>query len=94
MLPLSKTYTADWMYFSKTLTGEWSTDTLDGRTKSLDGNRYPQVFAYNEYFAKVYPMESKSKKGDAFKIFCREFCIPEKLTVDRSKEQCMKNTEF
>jgi hypothetical protein len=67
---------------------------MDGRLKSLDGNRYAQVFANKGYFAKIYPMDSKSKAGDALKIFCREFGIPENLTFDGSKEQCKKGTAF
>ena len=45
LLPLSRRYRADRMFNKKTLTGAWSYDTLDGRTKSLDSDRYAQVFA-------------------------------------------------
>ena len=82
------------MYFIKTLTEEWPTDILDGRTKSLDGNRYVQVFANKGYVSNSYSMNSKSKAGGDLKIFCRDFGIPEKLIFGGSKEQCMKNTEF
>ena len=78
----------------KTVVGYWSTDTLDGRTKSLDGNKYAQVFVNKGYFAKIYPMDSKSKCGDALKIFYREFGVPESLIFDGSKEQTKKNTTF
>ena len=74
------------MYFSKTLIGECSTNTLDGRKHLLNSNRYAQVFANKRYFTKLYPMVSKNKVGDTLKIFCREFVIPEKLTFDGSKE--------
>ena len=94
LLPLSRRYRADRMYEAKRLTGTWSTDTIDGRTKSLDGNRYAQIFANKQYFAKLYPMDSKGKAGDALKVFCREFGIPDNLTFDGSKEQGGKNTEF
>ena len=82
------------MFHMKRLTGDWSTNTLDGRTKSLDGNRYAQVFASKNYFAKIYPMDSKAKAGDALKIFCREFGVPDTLFSDGSKEQMGKNTAF
>ena len=39
-------------------------------------------------------MDSKSKAGDALKIFCQEFGVPERLTFDGSKEQTCKGTEF
>ena len=90
-LPLSRRYRADRVFSRKTLNGEWSTDTMDGRVKSLDGNRYAQVFANKSYFAKIYPMDSKRKAGDALKLFCQEFGVPEKLTFDGSKEQRSKN---
>ena len=58
LLPLSRRYRADRMFNKKTLIGAWSCDTLDGRTKSLDGNGYTQVFVNKQYFAKIYPMDS------------------------------------
>ena len=39
-------------------------------------------------------MDSKSKAGDAFRVFCKEFGIPDELTFDGSKEQVCKNTTF
>ena len=94
LLPLSRRYRADRMFYNKTLTGEWATDTIDGRTKSLDGNRYAQIFTNKNYYAKLYPMDSKGKAGDALRIFCREFGVPERLTFDGSGEQNGKDTEF
>ena len=86
ILPLSRRYRADRVFSRKTLSGEWSTDTMDGRCKSLDGNRYAQVFANKKYFSHIYPMDSKSKVGDALKLFCQEFGVPQHLTFDGSKE--------
>ena len=83
------------MFARKTLTGNWFTDTVDGRCKSIDGNKYCQVFANTAYFfPRIYPMDSKRKSGDALKIFCQEFGIPEKLTFYGSKEHIIPNTEF
>lgn len=59
LLPLFRRYRVNHVYFNKTLTGEWSTDTIDDRTKSLDGDRYAQVYANKGYFAKIYPMDSR-----------------------------------
>ena len=38
LLPLSRRYRADRMFYRKTLSGHWSTDTMDGKTKSINGN--------------------------------------------------------
>jgi len=40
--------------FTTTLRGQWSNDTIDGRAKSLDGNRYAHIFNSKQYFAKLY----------------------------------------
>ena len=94
ILPLARRYRADRVFSRKTLSGVWSTDTMDGRIRSLDGNQYAQVFGNKSYFAKIYPMDSKSKSGNALRLFCQEFGVPEKLVFNGSKEQCGKNTEF
>ena len=94
VLPLSRRYRADRMFKRKTLDGKWATDTMDGRCKSLDGNRYAQVFTNDKFFSKIYPMDSKSKAGDALRVFCEEFGVPQNLTFDGSKEQTGKNTPF
>jgi hypothetical protein len=94
VLPLSRRYRADRVFSRKTLSGDWSTDTMDGRVKSLEGNKYAQVFANKAYFSRIYPMDSKGKAGDALRLFCQEFGVPEKLTFDGSKEQTEKNTQF
>ena len=65
---------------------------MDGRCKSLDGNRYTQVFVNKECFSKIYPMDKKSKCGDALKIFCKESGVPESLTFEGSREQNGKRT--
>ena len=82
------------MFYRKTLAGEWATDTMNGRLKSLDGNRYAQVLSNKGYFARLYPMDKKSEAGEALKTFCKEFGVPEKLTFDGSKEQTKKGTVF
>ena len=94
ILPLSRRYRADRVFTRKTLSGDWSTDTMDGRCKSLDGNRYAQVFANKAYFSRIYPMDTKSKAGNALRLFCQEFGVPERLTFDGSKEQTCKGTAF
>ena len=67
---------------------------MDGRCISLDGNKYAQVFANERYFSNRYPMDSKKKAGESLKVFCKKFGIPYDLTIDGSKEQCKKGTNF
>ena len=72
----------------------WSTDTMDARVLSKEGNLYGQLFANNAYFAMIYPMDSKGKAREALKMFCAEFGVPEKLVFDGSMEQTGRKTEF
>ena len=53
-----------------------------------------QIFANESYFATFYPMDTKSKAGDALRVFCNEFGIPEKLVHDGAKEMTGNKTEF
>ena len=39
-------------------------------------------------------MDTKKKAGEALRIFCQEFGVPDRLTFDGSKEQTGKGTEF
>ena len=94
ILPLARRYRADRVFTRKTLSGDWSTDTMDGHCKTLDGNKYAQVFANKSYFSRIYPMSSKKQAGDSLRLFCQEFGVPERLTFDGSKEQTGKHTEF
>ena len=67
-------------------------DTLYVLVVSKAGNRYGKVFANKSYFADIYPMDSKGKAGEAIRIFCQEFGVPDKLTPDISQEQNGKQT--
>lgn len=93
-MPLARRYHADRFFYQKQHDGDWFTDTMDGRVTSVDSNRYAQVFANKDYFSVIYPMDLKSKAGDALRTFCSEFGVPERLTFDGSKEQTEKGTEF
>jgi hypothetical protein len=84
----------DRMYRVPRLQGEWYTDTVEGRCKSRDSKKYGRIYANDAYFAVLYPMDAKSKAGDALHAFCREYGAPDKLRFDGSKEQTGKNTEF
>jgi hypothetical protein len=82
------------MYRAPRLHREWYTDKVEGRCKSKDGNQYGQIFANESYFAVFYPMDSKSKTGDALHTFSRAYAAPEKLVFGGSKEPTGKNTEL
>ena len=45
------------------------------------------------YFSKVYPMDSNSKYGDALKLFCQQFGVPEMLNFDGYNEQACNGTK-
>ena len=94
LLPMSRRYKADRIFRLPRLDGEWYTDTLFPDTKSHDGNTCAQIFANEDYFATIYPMDSKTKCGDALKTFCREFGIPSTLRSDQAPEMVGRKTEF
>jgi hypothetical protein len=93
IMPLSRRYKADRVFERPLLRGHFYTDTMDGRLKSLDGNKYAQVFATKDLFVVAYPMQSKSLAGEGLRQFIHEFGRPEHLTFD-SQEQNGKKTEF
>ena len=94
VLPLSRRYRMDRVLTRKNLQGDWYTDTIDARCKSLEGNKYAQVFVNRAFFSRIYPMGSKNKAGDALRLLCQEFGVPKRLTFDGSKEQINPGTEF
>ena len=94
LLPLSCRYRADRVFERPLLRGDFYTDTMDGRSKSLDGNRYAQIVANKDFFAVAYPMANKSSAGESLRRFIHEYGRPEKLTFDGSQEQCGRKTEF
>lgn len=93
-MPLARRYRADWMYKRPRLKGVIFTDTMHGHFKSLDGNKYAHVFATEDFFAAVYPMESKARSGEALKEFIVDFGVPDKIVMDGAGEQTGRNTTF
>ena len=94
LLPLARRYRADRMYERPRIRGIVYTDTMDGQHKSLDGNKYAQIFATDFHFSAVYPMESKGMAGEALKQFIADFGVPDKIICDGSKEQTKRGTTF
>ena len=81
-LPLSRRCKADRIFERPLLRGQFYTDTVDGRCKSMDGNSYAQVFATKDLFVAAYPMESKSLAGEGLRQFIHDYGRPEHLTFD------------
>ena len=94
ILPLARRYRADRMYKRPRLHGVVYTDTMHGHFKSLDGNKYAQIFATEDYFAAAYPMESKALAGDALKEFITDYGVPDKIIMDGAGEQTGKRSTF
>ena len=67
VLPLVCRYKVDRMYEWPRLKCTIYTNAMNGRHKSLDGNKHTQVFATEQFFVALYPMESKSMSGQALK---------------------------
>ena len=82
------------MYERPRIRGVVYTNTMDGQHKSLDGNKYAQVFATDFHFSAVYPMESKGHAGDALKQFIADFGVLDKIICDGSKEQTKRGMTF
>ena len=94
ILPLARQYRADRMYECPWLRGVVYTDTMHGHFKSLDGNKYAQIFATEDYFAAAYPMESKALASDALKEFITDYGVPDKIIMDGAGEQTGKRSTF
>ena len=52
VMTLVRQYKAERVFQTNSLTYIWATDTMDERIKSLDGNRYAQVFSNGKYLLK------------------------------------------
>ena len=75
------------MYERPRLRGVVYNDTMHGHFKSLDGNKYAQIFATEDYFVVAYPMESKALADDALKEFIADYGLPDKIIMDGAGEQ-------
>ena len=94
IMPISRKYRADRMFEWPRIKGRIFTNTLAGRYKSLDGNRYAQVFSNYYFFADAYPMEKKSLAGQGLGEFIANFGVMERLVCHGSKEQTAKGGNF
>ena len=67
---------------------------MHGHFKSLDGNKYAQIFTTEDYFAVAYPMESKALAGDALKELITDYSVHDKIIMDGAGEQTVKRSTF
>ena len=94
ILPLAPRYRADRMYERPWLHGVVYTNTMHGHFMSLDGNKYAQIFATEDYFAAAPLNESKALSGDALKEFITDYGVPDKTIMDGAGEQTGKRSTF
>ena len=79
ILSLAQRYRTNRMYDRPRLRGVVYTDTMRGHIKSLDGNKYAQIFATEEFFVAAYLMESKTLAGNALKEFVTNYGVPDNV---------------
>lgn len=94
LLPLSRRYRNDRMFYRKILNHQFAADLYMARTTSLHGNTCAYIFAHKSGFAQVYPQINKTKSADSLRQFSIDFGIPRKLIVDGALEQVGRNTDF
>jgi hypothetical protein len=93
LLPLSRRYRNDRMFYWKYLNHQFAADLYLTRTKSLHGNTCAYIFAHKSGFAQAYPQVNKIKSAASLRQFSMDWGIPRKLIVDGAIEQVGHNTE-
>lgn len=94
MLPLSRRYRADRFYERPAFRATLYTDTVDAHVKSIEGNKYGQLFTTREWFADIYPMSHKHKAGKGLSSFINEYGVSSLIVSDGGGEQVGKTTTF
>ena len=91
---LFQRYWADHMYEQPRRRDSICMDTFFGHHKSLDGNKYAQIFANELFFALSYPMDLKKHTGQVLKQFRSDFGVPVRLVLNGAKEHVMPGIEY
>ena len=92
--PLHRRYRVDHLHLNRRrLNGDWYSDTLFSKVKSIQGNTCAQVYT-NGCFTSVYPMASKSRIGQSLTDFSDDIGIPDTLTTDGAPEAVGPNSDF
>ena len=82
------------MFEVKRIHGMMSTDTMDARCKSINGQKYSQVFGNKQFFIEAYPIKKKSHASEGLDKFVKEYGAPDKLIYDGGAEQVGRKTEY
>ena len=67
---------------------------MDAWCKSLDGSKYTQVFAAEDFFTAMYPHGIQIYGWTSLKEFISDFGIPDKVICNGAHEHTGKMTEF
>jgi hypothetical protein len=94
LLPISRRYRNDRMFYRKYLNHQFSADLYMARTKSLHGNTCAYTFSHKSGFAQAYHQANKTKSSDSLRQFAIDWGISRKLVEDGTLEQIGQNTEF
>jgi hypothetical protein len=86
LLPISRRYRNDRMFYRKYLNHQFAADLYMGRTKSLHGNTCAYIFAHKSGFTQAYPQANKTKSSDSLRQFAIDWVMPRKLVVDCALE--------
>ena len=60
---------------------------MGGQKYYLEGNGYAQVFSNRKFFDEINPIDRKSDSCISLESLFTEIGIPERITIDGSKEQ-------
>ena len=92
--PLHRRYRVDHLHLNRyRLNGDWYTDTLFSKVKSIKGNKCAQVYT-NGSFTSVHPMTSNSQIGQTLTDFSDDVGIPDTLYTDAAIEAVGPHTDF
>jgi hypothetical protein len=93
--PISRRYrTKQTKMRYNSLNSRFYSDTMIADCKSLNQNKYAQVFVNSECYSKIYPMISKGHAGYALGTFLRDVGIPTHLHVDNAREMTGPMTKW
>ena len=67
---------------------------MDGRDRSIDGNRYDQELAKGSILEESYLIAMTKDAGLTLKEFSNEFWGPDELAIAELNEQNASGTEF
>ena len=96
ILPISRRYRADRRFSVKRLKGNFSSDTLWSKTKSLRGNVCTQIYSHKCGFNASYSMDAanNSNVGHTLSAFISDYGAPDRLTYDGAAVQVGRHTLF